>query len=475
MKNVYMIAALFFLGASHAQANVCSNLSTLTQTQGVYNDGTGTARSFEQPELLRNEMLDLYETHVQDYFEKVLTEPAYREYQRMAVAAFIEDCGSRCQKMLNTGVLHGKVLEEARHGLVKLFFKELVFISDPGTKASRRSVIPTEKEKNIKNLASHGLFKNFIISIKRKAYKHYDIAAYASRPQEVFQQVKPIVMDIVQKYIPSAIHREQMLKRISEITLMPSQCESPACTMEMKKFVYDHPINEDMSRSFAYLYDHQKILYCDWSLASNNSMFHLVHVIAHEMAHAIGPCTIMYKRSQDSDFFFEERTNPTKAAKEFPIPDIIQCLRAEQSVGARRSEYEVSFLEPGPSPFCSQEGNVDADHIEEAFADWVAIEALAAYGEKYWRHLTTEQFINGYANIFRGQNFEEDKAANHPDEAPYPHPSVVGRIDRLLLAHPTIRKNMGCPVQKEGLWHCTQDFHPSQANYPETFIVSEPE
>lgn len=90
------------------------------------------------------------------------------------------------------------------------------------------------------------------------------------------------------------------------------------------------------------------------------------------------------------------------------------------------------------SPFCLEE-----DQITEAFADRIADEILPDYIEKHHAGLTEEQKRIGYSNVYRGACPRKTGPPGYGQEHDV-HPETEKRVDRSLLVHPKVRKQMGC-------------------------------
>jgi hypothetical protein len=147
---------------------------------------------------------------------------------------------------------------------------------------------------------------------------------------------------------------------------------------------------------------------------------------------------------------------------QFPFTGVISCLRSPDSVGAKvfppppafggftSSPYPMPAPGPGednftppPMPvtvpdFCSN------DQIGESFADWTAAEITPKYLKEKHPELTREQFRYGYTNIFRGMCSNVNPASPGGMMGPDVHPDVRLRANRIILASPEIRKQMGC-------------------------------
>jgi hypothetical protein len=104
---------------------------------------------------------------------------------------------------------------------------------------------------------------------------------------------------------------------------------------------------------------------------------------------------------------------------------------------------------PPASPFCT------GDQIGESVSDWLASEVLPEYIAKHHPKLTRDQYRTGYSNAFRGDcNNANPMPPFHPPGDP--HPPNSERVNKIILANPQVRRQMGCaPADPEKARHCT--------------------
>jgi hypothetical protein len=160
---------------------------------------------------------------------------------------------------------------------------------------------------------------------------------------------------------------------------------------------------------------------------------------------------------------------------------MISCLRSPESVGAKVSEnsfsggmgYPMPFPGPAPMPGGGLAGGTTGggsdcpdcqggpmtpkgpvagpqleafctnDQIGESFSDWAAAEVLPRYLKAKHPDLTRDQFRYGYSNVFRGMcsNVTPPPAGGFGMD---PHPETKDRVNRIILASPLVREQMGC-------------------------------
>lgn len=150
------------------------------------------------------------------------------------------------------------------------------------------------------------------------------------------------------------------------------------------------------------------VVVCPGWLRANSSRFSSTMVIAHELAHSIDLCAITTDLHDDPKLLAEVKT---------ALVPFHQCLTDPKSVGAKPD-----------AGFCSQQ--------KEAFADFLGAEVindLIQNGDL--GSLSPEGLRDGMINVWRS-----GCGAHALD-----HPSTGKRLDRITLAHPGLRQQLGCP------------------------------
>jgi hypothetical protein len=196
------------------------------------------------------------------------------------------------------------------------------------------------------------------------------------------------------------------------------------------------------------------------NLPQGPSEMALVQTLAHEMSHSIDPCNVQRPVGQGS------RAQPAivqlppdslrteiEATARLPFSDIQRCLVDPRSMGVPDGERRVQrsrerwLPPPGTTvseayeawrpPLC-----LYTRHLE-SFADFMAAEVVASSLEQRWQGLNAAQVRRGLANI--GNGFCDGDHPTRRQEAMIGnHPSQHDRMQRILLAHPTIARRAGC-------------------------------
>jgi hypothetical protein len=126
-------------------------------------------------------------------------------------------------------------------------------------------------------------------------------------------------------------------------------------------------------------------------------------------------------------------------------------------------DMNESFSLQGQHPFCG-----GTDQIGEAFSDWMGTEILADYMEKNMSSLSQKKKMNGISNLSSRFCYEGSGFDVHPDSKL--------RIDRLLMANPKIRDQIGCSTPKNNVHYCKigEDFKGTRQVYQREDLNPEP-
>ncbi len=151
----------------------------------------------------------------------------------------------------------------------------------------------------------------------------------------------------------------------------------------------------------------------------------------------------------------EERKKELQRKKE-DLEDQLQSLQddlaealSKQKTPAPPTPFPFPFPIPGgktppqiietpDSPFCT------GDQIGETFSDWIAAEVLPEYMSLHYPDLTEKQYRLGYSNVFRGSCNHANPEQSFMSAGLDVHPEESDRVNKIILTHPKIRKQMGC-------------------------------
>ena len=274
-----------------------------------------------------------------------------------------------------------------------------------------------------------------IISEDNRIYKKFDEAIEAT-----LVDVKKTMKDFMSK--PSIIQNEKVRKKMQE-KIGRIKFEGSSCLSED-----NGSVAYILMRQAGYNVKKETFIYCRGMVDGRRiSEYQLVRTISHELAHSIDPCRIQFnfqfKLFPVPIINYKGSDNPEKT---YPFP-IIECLRSEDSIKAFRPDYSSYSYS-----FCH-----DKDQINESFCDWLAAEIL-------FRHMNSNsklsgnnknQHINGIASILRSSCDPEDGLGpSKLGQDTGSHPATIDRLERILLAHPGIRRKLCGKNVKSEVKYC---------------------
>lgn len=429
-----IIMSVLDLGAESVSipANVCTDLASYSCADGEVEDGTGvTLRGPALQAVIQPKYEKTIQFAITSFSELVKnsTDPYFTELAKEAFEINnSEECTSKDPKLIN------KCNETLAYNLA--ITASLIVIG----KKNIPSSYSMPKGLDLKFLGdgiSHYTFAEKLEEIKKyslEQLKNKEIELKISK--QIFPDVKDRVVKLVSDLdIPENI-KTKMLNKIKSIKHNNSDCFIPSYAGQGNSVhVYLQPN--------AYYSGSNHITICPGMFNNNTSEFSIVHVIAHEMAHSIDPCVI----GSLPGFKYSDM-NLEASEQEFPLKNLIPCLRGTKSINARNhyadelkkekeKEKKLKKGKQSPSTRYYEPSLCRHDQIGEAFADWLAAEIIPEYIEDRFK-LNKEQMIKGYSNVFR--SYCVDKKSKELDV----HPEDRSRINKILLVNPKVRKQMGC-------------------------------
>jgi hypothetical protein len=249
--------------------------------------------------------------------------------------------------------------------------------------------------------------------------------------EKIFPDIKKLMIDSIESKVANKKLQKRMTDRISNIKI------DMDCNKKNKGF---RLISELEPEAYYNAYENTFFL-CGPYKWNEMSEFTLVQTIAHEMSHSIDPCNIGSSNGPNTALInYKESGSLKEFEKVFPFSGVLNCLQSPNSVQAK----------PPENSFCEW-----TTELSESFADWHAAEILPAYFQKeYGTKLTIDQYRAGYANTFR-----EGCGAMSGT-----HSDTKDRLNKIILANPITRQQMGCSAIKKGsgLVYCRTGIKPSE-------------
>jgi hypothetical protein len=263
-------------------------------------------------------------------------------------------------------------------------------------------------------------YKKTVAEAKIELSDRLTLKKEKDRVEDIFPKVKRILIQKINFLVKDRARAKQMTDKIEQIKLAGTSCAN----------LTRDPVSAQLSQTGT-TYDQftGSFTYCNGMLLQSNSVFAMVFTIAHELAHSIDPCMLDGYNGASEDH-----------ESSYPVNGLIGCLRSKESVYARKLDT---------TNFCNH------DQITESVADWFAAEALPEYISKFYPKLSSTQKATGYSNALR-EVCVLSKIYRHNVQLDE-HPLAEDRINRILMANPSIRTQLGCAPVQPGLVYCRGD------------------
>jgi hypothetical protein len=480
-KRVLLSSLLLSISVLADQSPLCNDLARFACAPGSYKDGTGEIKSESEISKFMSSYADKSRTSLHDQFQKLLNSPENSYFKDVAIAGLGLKNSPQCSSTSADDI--SACRENLIDGLTTIAQKQALGPLMPKTGLERAG--------NFKDWAyiiQNNSYQKVIKSLNDQVQKDLGNSEMTKKIKDkIFPKVKELIIARLKKLTIPDEQRNLMISKISSITFEGTSCEEIGggrgqSNGEVVSSLLVPNAFYDPSRNIFKL--------CSGYLLQSTSEFQVATTIAHELSHSIDPCIIAVG-PVDLGFKYSNQ-DLKKMESEYPIKNIIQCLRDNRSIGARNfsSESQAKVQDPSSSypnqygqkiipngyGIGSQNGGgmpvgqpttkasfCDGDQIGESFSDWMAIEVLPIYIEQNYK-LTTEQYRNGYANARRlicSVQTEEVESLNKDV-----HPAVEKRINKIILVNPKVRAQMGCPTMHTENIYCDSEKSMDGANEP---------
>jgi hypothetical protein len=465
------LSVILFCFSSGADVSpLCNDLARFACAPGGYKDGTGEIKSESEIQKFMAAYSDKSHAILHDRFSKILSDPANSYFKDVSVAALGLKNSPQCNSQAPSDAQACR--DDVVDGLTTIAQKQALGPLMPRTGLGRSGNL-----KELDYIIQNNTYQKVILQLNNQVQKDLENPEMTKKIQEkVFPQIKQLLLDRISKLSIPEVQKKFMMGKVSSITFEGTSCEN---------FDGGFRKNNELISSLLVpnaFYDSAANTFklCSGLLIQSTSEFEIAQVIGHELSHSIDPCSLALGPT-DLGFKYSQTQDLKKMEEEYPIKNVLHCLRDSRSIAAKNSSYDQGS---GSCPMCSQTyGGVygskspgpggfnnnlntnapgqppkkqtfcEGDQITESFADWMSYEILPQYIERNYK-LTVDQYRNGYANARRlSCKITEEDGGYMGD----PHPSTEGRINKLLLVNPKIRVQMGCPEKHPENLYCDSE------------------
>jgi hypothetical protein len=454
---ILISAFLFSDIAIGAEAlDVCEDLKPLVCSNANRDDGTGISKRIENYEIKKLMDIDVLSKKNVEKFKAVLLDPKNSEFREITFAALPFD-----RKTCPTpdSLIKENCANTFSFEMADMIDSENVGTSLVGKDAKR---VAANYQKNLRNVMRLMNTQDYQ-TISADAYT--DLMNLNKRPdqekkikEDIFPKVKEIMLQKVQNLNIDIEIKERMIKQLQKVEFGGFEClKNPRTPMKYLNSQYLPHVSLNHMPNERY-----EIELCRGISSFNESEFSLSFLLAHEIAHAFDPCNLdSLKDSQNSD---KEIKTVTDLDNQYPLSQMLSCLRNPKSVGAlnkidyckniaKKPEFQdnqCEFQKQKPVSHCNGSGFNKSDQIGEAVSDAFAAEVMAEFVKQRHPNLTPEQWRTGVSNLLPEAEECGKRATSLFDE----HPATISRYNKIVLAHPKIRTQMGCPEKSPNKIHC---------------------
>lgn len=431
-----LFASLSLL-AYAAESEICQNLADLSCAPGAFKDGTGETTSESARLRQVSDFMKKIEEGLETDFSKVVNDPKEASFTQQAIQGLglKEDPECKSKKRIEIASCRKKVVE----GLTLTAYREIA-----GNELER----PIDRLGNLKRLEAiqYGkTFRSVADKYHRQVGDSFWYGEIAKRVHDqIFPQLKNLLLERIEKMKLSAEDKKSLSDRIKAVELDQIRCESEIKNEAEEE--YKPRMSQLVSPDL--FFEKNKVRLCEGIFLQTSSEFTIASILGHEISHALGPCAIADGRPSTYQELVENH----------PLKSLISCITSPRSLGLKILTKPSPSKKPGghvkDEEFCP------ARYVDEALSDWMMTEVLPMYVAKF--KLSKEQYRVGYSNAHRTvcTSSEAEKKSDWGEEESE-HPLTSDRINRMLLAHPKVREQMGCKSKLVAADYCDGERKPT--------------
>lgn len=467
--GLLMVFALAIGTLSFAEDSpLCTELARYSCSPGSSDDGTGVARSQSEIEEQLSSFTTKSKSKLRKKFQTLLRNPDNTYFRDIALAAFGLKNSPQCisEEETDLRTCEDNLIE----GLIQVAqLRTLSGLLPASSITLQRGFNLRELDYVVQNQA----YLDIEESVREDVQTHLSSPELATRIEtDIFPKVKALMIGRLRELNIPEDKRRLMINKVNSITFQGTSCEalgsSQSETSTISAYITPNAFYDPNRNTFNF---------CSGLLLQSSSEFQIAAIIAHELSHSIDPCAISHAPA-DLGFHYSDNNSLSTIESEYPLGNVIQCLRRPESVGAVNVPDEMLRLAeeaaarggvatgggmgfprtpttpaqqwtPPPGATNSVPKICINDQVTEAFCDWMAMEILPDYISEN-HELTQQQYLTGYGNAFKSLC----RITSEEGPGLSTHPSSENRINRVILTHPEIRAQMGCSAQHPEFIYC---------------------
>lgn len=434
---VFIIMSTSIAFSQVSENGVCEDLNRLSCSPGVINDGTGTAVNASALDDRSSEIEKRALQRAKQRFSDALRKNENGYLRKVALSATGLSQHPSC-KISESGKFNSDCLDMLSSGVAAIFARQ----QRKSSAASAFNQIAEGPVSDLAFLTDSSFFKEVQIQVIADLKIEMKEKQLEDKIGKVFPKVRSLLVSKIDSLVDNPKLRENLKEKMKSVQFAGTDCSKEAGEGEKIPSVF-------LSNAF---YDVVKntFKYCLGTTLQNDSEFQIAFIIAHELAHGVSPCGIT-RGPSDYTFRYSEPRDQKKSEQEFPVGSVLTCLRGEKSIRAESKPSSGDDNQSTDTIFCEN------DQIDESYADWMAAEILPDYIERNHSALSTEQKVLGFSNVFRGDCEIKDALETFSSLSKKKfdvHPETSDRVNRILLAQPKVRTQMGCDAKMKDRVYC---------------------
>ena len=336
VKLVFFVALLISSAASADVPQVCNDLARLAEAPGSHDDGTGKIQSESEISSYLSSYAEQLRLKLRARFDDSLKDPENRYFKRLVMRGLGLSESPACvsSKSEDFAVCAQNLLD----GLQQIAEKQ-VLGSLPQKTGLERGMNSLKLE-DIEYITANRGYQKVIKEMNAQVEKDLGKADIASKVQNVIlPKVKKLIVSRLDKLSMSDKQRKLMIEKLESISFEGTNCRELG-DGESENSGYSAVASLLVPNAF---YDPMSNVFkiCSGYLIQSTSEFDLVGTIAHELSHSIDPCTIA-RGPAGGGFQYSNQTDLKKMEQEYPLKNVIQCLRNRQSIEAKNFRMDIT-------------------------------------------------------------------------------------------------------------------------------------
>lgn len=249
--------------------------------------------------------------------------------------------------------------------------------------------------------------KRFLAHLTKDYHQFFEDTEFKAKAEKMLKDLQKIMLEKLNTLSLAPHRKKAMIDKLSATKLVDCWGSMP-----------DEDIVSGTAANY-FGYSSNEICIQAGLPLQNTSLFNLAFALSHELTHALDPCA-------------KEFMIGIPKGVRSPWMPVMQCLRSQKSMGAKASRGTLE---------CDT-----GDQIGESFADWMGLEITVDYVRQNFKDMSKSELKNAWINMTRYS------CETRVDE----HPAMTDRMNKLILAHPEIRKDFGCTITSKAAY-CSMD------------------